>query len=72
VETSTLDAMQDHMESMVHMQSQMASMMQRMQGSLDRLVAEEGMNPAIAANTGNGRTFSTPSTHTNTHLSSIS
>jgi hypothetical protein len=55
VETaSTLSSMQDRMEVMAVLQGLMATMMQRMQGSLDRLAPKEGIpatpppTPAVA------------------------
>jgi hypothetical protein len=69
--SATLDAMQNRMESMAQLQSQMTTMMQQMQGSLNRFVPEEGMTTTAHPATGNGRTFSTPPTRTNTYLSPI-
>jgi hypothetical protein len=72
VETSaTLDAMQNRMEAMALLQSQMTTMMQQMQGSINRLVPDEGMNTTVSPSIGNGRPFSTPPTRTNTNLSPI-
>nr|XP_051205253.1 uncharacterized protein LOC127319100 [Lolium perenne] len=59
------------MESMALLQSQMTTMMQQMQGSLNRIVPTEGMTPNFPLATGNGRTFSTPPTRTNSILSPI-
>ena len=67
VETaSTLGLMHDRMEAMAAMQAQMASMMQRIEGNLYRLLPEEGTNTTPSPHTGNGRAFTTPPACTNT------
>jgi hypothetical protein len=64
--------MQDRIEAMNQAQIQMASMMQRIQGSLDRLLPGEGIPPPTTSpNPDTGHTLYTPPTRANTILSPI-
>jgi hypothetical protein len=69
--TTTLGEMHSRMESMAQLQSHMATMMQQMQGSINRLVPDEGMTTTVSPTVSYGRPFSTPPNRTSTNLSPI-
>jgi hypothetical protein len=60
--------MQDRIEAMNLVQMQMAPMMQKMQGSLERFVPEEGIPiTTTSPNPSNGHTLYTPPTRAKHH-----
>jgi hypothetical protein len=63
--------MQNQMEAMTQLQSQMAAMMTQMQSSINRFAPEEGMPIPNPQHPGHGRTFTTPPHRTSTPLSPI-